>query len=102
MNIKLEYIIKVSLSVFMFLCLFDMPYEFYQLVRFVSFFGFAILAYKSHQKENEIETVVYACLALLFQPFLKITLGRDLWNIVDVIVGAGLLLSIINRRKSKK
>jgi len=30
-------------------------------------------------------------LALLFQPFFKISLGRTLWNIVDVIVGIGLL-----------
>jgi hypothetical protein len=35
--------------------------------------------------------VVFVILALLFQPFFKIALGRTLWNIVDVIVGIGLI-----------
>ena len=37
-------------------------------------------------------TIVFILLALLFQPFFKVTLGRTLWNIVDVIVGLGLLV----------
>jgi len=33
-------------------------------------------------------------LAILFQPLLKIALGREGWNVVDVIVGVGLLVSM--------
>ncbi|WP_407654237.1 DUF6804 family protein [Chitinophaga sancti] len=33
-------------------------------------------------------------MALLFQPILKIALGRELWNIVAVIVAVGLMLSL--------
>jgi hypothetical protein len=44
--------------------------------------------------------IIYGGLALLFQPFFKIALGREIWNIVDVIVGIGLLLSIY-RKPSK-
>jgi hypothetical protein len=38
---------------------------------------------------------------LLFQPFFKIALGREIWNIVDVIVGLGLLASIYLRPKTE-
>jgi hypothetical protein len=38
-------------------------------------------------------------LALLFQPFFKIALGRQIWNIVDVVVGIGLLISIFMKPK---
>jgi hypothetical protein len=31
--------------------------------------------------------IIYGGLALLFQPFFKIALGREMWNIVDVVVG---------------
>ena len=44
--------------------------------------------------------IIYGGLALLFQPFFKIALGREIWNIVDVIVVIGLLLSIY-RKPSK-
>jgi hypothetical protein len=35
--------------------------------------------------------IVYGILAFLFQPFFKIALGREIRNVVDVIVGVGLL-----------
>ena len=46
-----------------------------------------------------MEDIIYAVLAILFQPFFKIALGRDLWNVVDVIVGAGLIVSIVIKPK---
>ena len=47
--------------------------------------------------------IIYGGLALLFQPFFKIALGREVWNIVDVIVGIGLIASlIISRSKSQR
>jgi len=93
---------KIILSILLFLCLLDMPYGFYQLVRFVALVGFGILAYDSHKKNNMTLVVVYAALALLFQPFIKIALGRELWNIVDVVVGLFLLGSLIGKRDLNK
>jgi len=97
-----ETIIKVVLAILMFLCLLDMPYGFYQFVRFVALIGFGILAYKSNEQNKNTEMIIYAGLALLFQPFFKIALGREIWNIVDVIVGIGLIGSLfMNRAKSQ-
>jgi hypothetical protein len=45
--------------------------------------------------------IVYVGLAILFQPLIKIALGRLIWNIVDVIVAAGLLYSLISGRIKK-
>ncbi|MGN8058722.1 DUF6804 family protein [Pedobacter sp. 22163] len=43
--------------------------------------------------------ITYITLAILFQPIFKIALGRFLWNVVDVIVALGLIISIyINPR----
>ena len=90
--------LKLTLSILLFLCLLDMPYGFYQLVRFVALVGFGYLAFQANKDGKENEMLVYGALALLFQPLLKIPLGRELWNIVDVIVGAGLLVS--HRKKN--
>ncbi len=78
----------------MFLCLLDMPYGYYQFVRIASTLGFVFLAIQSYQAQINGYFVAYVFLALLFQPFEKIALGRELWNVVDVIVGVGLLLTI--------
>lgn len=75
-----------------------MPYGYYQFVRFAALIGFGVLAYDANQKGRKTEMLIYAALALLFQPFFKIALGRQLWNIVDVIVGVGLIISLIKER----
>ena len=73
---------KILLSVLLLLCLTDMPYGYFQFVRFVAMFGFAYFAYKEHEEKNEELMFVYIALAFLFQPFFKIALGRELWNMV--------------------
>jgi len=87
-------IIKTILAILFFICLAKMPYGYYQLVRFAALVGFAILAYYANENGNKLEVIIFIALAILFQPLVKIALGRNLWNIVDVIVGVALLVSI--------
>ena len=96
----MEKLIKIGLAILFFLCLLDMPYGFYQIVRFVGLVGFVLLAYQANKDGNNKEMIIYVGLALLFQPFLKIALGRVIWNIVDVIVGTGLLISLFIPKKN--
>ena len=98
----MEKIIKVVLAILFFLCLLHMPYAFYELVRMAGLVGFAILAFHSYKKGNHIEMIIYCGLALLFQPLIKIALGRQLWNIVDVIVGISLLISLFVKPKESE
>ena len=101
MNLDLSRTIKIVLAILFFLCLADMPYGFYQFVRFAGLIGFAILAYQANQQGRQTEMIIYGGLALLFQPFFKVALGRQMWNIVDVIVGLGLIISIFLKPKSQ-
>ncbi|HLS29262.1 MAG TPA: DUF6804 family protein [Flavobacteriaceae bacterium] len=91
--------IKIILAILLFACLLDMPYGFYQLVRFVAFVGFGVLAFQANQQNQQTEMVIYGALALLFQPFFKIALGRELWNVVDIVVGIGLIISAFRKTK---
>lgn len=93
-------IIKLFLAILFFICLADMPYGYYEFVRFAGLVGFAILAYLANEEGKKGESVLYGALALLFQPFSKIALGREIWNIVDVVVGIGLILSGFKKRRN--
>lgn len=95
----MEKTIKIILAIFLFVCLADMPYGYYQFVRFIALIGFAILAYQANEQDKQTEMIIYGSLALLFQPFIKVSLGRELWNVVDVIVAIGLLASIFYTNK---
>ena len=76
-----------------------MPYGYYQLVRYLALVGFAYLSFTNYGTKNEGLAFIYAMLAVLFQPIIKISLGREIWNVVDVIVGAGLLISLFTKSK---
>jgi hypothetical protein len=95
-------IIKICLAVLFFICLLDMPYGYFQMVRFIGLIGFAFLAYQANQQGRQTEMFIYIGLAILFQPFIKISLGRQIWNIVDVVVGIGLLISIFMKPKESQ
>lgn len=89
--------LKIVLVMLLFLCLLDMPYGYYQLVRFMAMISFGFLALKSYSRKDELFAFTYGALAILFQPIFKISLGRDIWNIIDVIVGVGLIITLLKR-----
>lgn len=58
----------------------------------------AIVAYK---EKKETALIGYIALAILFQPFFKIALGRSIWQIIDVIVALILMVPIIKTHLNK-
>lgn len=84
--------LPLILAIVLLLCLLPMPYGYYMFVRVVVTVSFAYLAYRFYDNKSEILMMVFIALALLFQPIVKIPLGRELWNVVDVIVAVGLLV----------
>lgn len=94
-------IIKIGLAALLLICLFNMPYGYYQLVRFIALVAFSYLAYLAYTRNRPGEAFVFIGLAILFQPIVKISLGRTLWNIVDVVVAIGLIISTFRSWKPK-
>lgn len=95
----MEKAIKIILAILFFTCLLHMPYGYYQFVRVSALIGFALLAYQANEDKRHFEVIIFIGLAVLFQPLIKIALGRVIWNVVDVIVGIGLLITLfVNKR----
>jgi hypothetical protein len=98
----MEKIVKIGLAVLLFICLLDMPYGYYQFVRVAATCVFVLFTIQSYNLKSNAMILIYVILAILFQPFEKIALGREVWNVMDVIVGVGLLLSIGHEVSSDK
>ena len=90
--------LKFVMAALLLLCLAPMPYGYYQFVRFVAMVVFAILAFNYYKDEKKELSIIFGALALLFQPFLKVALGRMMWNVVDVAV-ALLLIALYWKEK---
>ena len=101
-NKSINRVLYSIIILLMLLCLFDMPYGFFELVRFVAMVIFAFLAYGAYDKGNKNRMVIMILLALLFQPFLKIALGRVIWVIVDIIVALYIAYLLYETYKRKE
>lgn len=84
--------LKLILAGVLLACLLPMPYGFYTLVRFVAMVVFAVFALQYYERNFKKMAITFGSLALLFQPFVKIVLGREVWNIVDVAVAILLVV----------
>ena len=97
----MKIVIKLILTILLLGCLVDFPYGYYQFVRFAGLVGFGYLAFNANEQGKKNEVFIYLALAVLFQPFFKIALGRSLWNVIDVVVGIGLIVSLFKSDNKK-
>lgn len=91
--------IKYFLSIIFLICLLEMNYSYYIFVRIAGMVGFIFLA--NLDKNNKKLFYFWIFSAILINPFFKITFGRFLWNIIDVIWAIILISSIYIEKKNK-
>jgi len=94
----LEVVLKAVMAVMFLSCLLDWPYTYFQLVRSLGMIGFIIIGVHDKRNGREPLSYIWFCSALLINPVFKVSLGRDLLNLVDIIWALILLYSI---RKDK-
>lgn len=100
-NLNLKEILCIILAVFLLLCIFPMPYGYFVYIRLISTIVFGYLIYDFYQREEKIKCVIAALLFVLFQPIIKIPLGREIWVVIDIIVALLLVGEILWERKNK-
>ena len=91
--------LKLLFAIALLICLVPMPYGYYILIRIVAAILFIIFASQYYEAKKEELAITFGILAFLFQPLIKIPLGRDVWNWVDVAVAILLVILWIKERK---
>ena len=84
--------IGFGLAAALLVCLFPLPYGYYMFVRYAAMIILVIIGYVYADEGNKPVAITAFALAILFQPFFKLPLGRTLWNIIDVVLAAGLII----------
>ena len=96
MNKRTLSIIKIITAVLLFLALMEMPYGYYQFLRIAVFVSALVCAYQSYRL-GTFFTIIFAVIAILFNPVFPIYLSREVWQPVDVGVGMVFLVSVFER-----
>ena len=95
------HIASLVLAAMMLLAIVPWPYGYYVLVRFAAMVVFGYMAFTFYNERRVEYAIVAGVLALLFQPFVKVALGREVWQVVDALVGIGLIGFVVWDSKKK-
>ena len=79
-----------------------LPYGFFTLLRLVVFGTTAYLTWLAYRIEKQTWSWIFSFIALIFNPFTPLCLGRDLWVIVDLLVAVFLIISIFTFKLPKE
>ena len=71
----------------LFIALGDLPYAYYQLLRFFICGAGAYGVYLAYQQKKIGWAWILGIIALLFNPLMKFYLGRDAWKAADLVGG---------------
>lgn len=85
---------SIALSIILLLSVVPLPYGFYIILRLVTAIIAVCWAVKLAEQEKTTLAIISAGVALLFQPFFKITLDKLTWNIIDVLLAVCLIIII--------
>lgn len=95
-------IVRVVMGISLVLCLLDMPYIYYTIIRFLIPMGCIYLANSQHKKSSFTGWIFYVTIAILFNPLSPIELTRLLWKSIDiglaVILFGGAIKSYIDSK----
>ena len=94
--------LKLFFAIALLVCLAPMPYGYYTLIRIVAAILFVVFASQYYEVKKEELAITFGILASLFQPLIKIPLGREIWNMVDVAVAILLLILWYKEKKENE
>lgn len=99
---KKKNIALLIAAAFLFVALFDgWPYGFFTLLRFVVFASSAYVAWMAYEAQKEKWVWIFGFLTVLFNPFIVIHLDREIWSVIDLIVGIFMIISLFALKLNK-
>lgn len=89
------------LIIFLFLALLPLPYGYYILLRFLVCFG-TIRELFIVPLNNMDTTFILIAIAVLYNPIIKMPLGRPIWTIVNVLTALYFIFYLFKKHNMKQ
>lgn len=90
--------IQIAGAVILLLCILPMPYCYFTIVRVATTIISGYLAYNYYAESKKELAITFAIIAVLFQPFIKFALGREVWLVADIAIAIFLIVLAIREK----
>lgn len=85
------------------IALLKLPYGYYTLLRVVLCFSFCYFIYLNYRYyQNNFFYPIFSLLAIIYNPFFPLHLGREIWVYVNIVTIVAVILSFIFLRSKTK
>ncbi len=92
--------ILILLIILLLLALLPLPYGYYILLRFAVFFGLIYEIIKN-KKLNQDTIYIFIVIAVLYNPIIRMPLGRVIWVIVNILTAIYLIYCLLKYKNLK-
>ena len=87
-------ILSLVAAVMLFAAIWDIPYDYYKLLRLVVCIAAITVAFVGYKKRQLWVTNIFVVVALIFNPVVPLELAKELWLPIDII--CGILFGIVS------
>lgn len=90
---KIHYLLPVLLLL---IAILDMPYGYYQILRWI-ICGYALtIAYNNHKEEiYNLSTILFGLWAITYNPIAPIHFEKDIWIIINLLTAMTLVFKFV-------
>jgi len=87
-------ILKIISAIVLFIAVFNLPYVYYQLLRWVVMIIAGYLSSEYFKKENNVWGWFFVSIAILFNPIFPFYFSKNIWIVLNIISAAVFIISI--------
>ena len=100
---NLSIILKIILAIILTIGIFNMPYLYYKIIRWIIFLIVIELCATVIKQNNLKQFVGFVFLGTLFNPFIIVSFDKEVWQIINIILAIGLIIwSVLHFQQNKK
>lgn len=82
-----------GISVMLFLGVFPLPYDYYVVLRIVTFLIFSYASIISYRRKNRTLFFIFIFFVILFNPIILFHFSKLSWSFIDILSGTILLVN---------
>ena len=98
MNRKTSITLRITVAIFLFLAVLELPYGYYTFLRWSVCIVMIISAINSFGNDMSTLGIIFGIIGLLFNPLVPIHLSREVWFFIDIIIGVFLIISVFIKK----
>ena len=97
MEPRTSKLLRLGAAALLLLAIADLPYGYYTFLRWAIAILSGFVAFQSYENDATGMAMVFAIVAILFNPVVPIYFDKDTWIVIDLVVGILLLVSVFIR-----